>query len=446
MLMSALDCVSVDCTVFKTKSPGGAGPARSGRRNGRGFPRVTSVVRPSPCRPVRSAPGLFIALLGLVSAGLLRAAEPVPREYADTYTGLEQILDTALAKPARADPGPMPLVSTDLLIANSNRGPMLLEPATLAAVGPCLDRIRQLGIGCVKFALQYPLLRPDFPDAARYLDFYRQVVAQAHARGLKVMPHVTVLFADTPFSPFQGIYRGLDLPRFKREYRDMVRLVARELQPDYLVLLTEPDTHARLTGLGELTDPKVVADVINFALDGLDRGRTRIGAGSGSWSGTRYAAEIAAHTAVDFVCIHVYPIGGAMLDHAREMARIARAAGKQVVVDEAWLYKTLKPGGGNNVAAAADIFRRDPYSFWQPLDEKFTALMLRLAREERIELVSFYWSTEFFAYIPYAAEFEKLPYAQASKRYNRAAYEAITTGKLSATGDYLHKALQEARR
>ena len=35
----------------------------------------------------------------------------------------------------------------------------------------------------MKIALQYPLLRPGFPHADEYLAFYKNVIAEAHARG-----------------------------------------------------------------------------------------------------------------------------------------------------------------------------------------------------------------------------------------------------------------------
>lgn len=383
-------------------------------------------------------------LLALGAAGLLPgAAPPVPPKYAELYQGLERLLDAELAKPVPADAGRLPLAGADLLMANSNRGPVLLDPATLAAVGPCLDRFRELGLGWVRFEVQYPLLRLDFPRHAEYLEFYRQVVKLAHARGLKVMPHVTVLFSDTPFSPFKGLYRGLDLDRFKREYRSMVRIVLRQLQPDYLALLTEPDTQARLTGLRELADPKVAADVVNFVLEGTDRGRTLIGAGSGSWSDPAYAREFAQHTSVDFVSIHVYPVTGDMVGHAREMARIAHAAGKQAILDESWLMKTLQPGG--SIAGTAAVFRLDPYSFWSPLDQKFIALMLKLAREERIGLVSFFWSSELFAYLDHSSSLDWRRYAKVRQLHGQAAYRAILDGKFSPTGEYLRTLLNEGR-
>ncbi|MBN1382794.1 MAG: hypothetical protein JXA41_14070 [Deltaproteobacteria bacterium] len=211
-------------------------------------------------------------------------ADKVPEDYEDLYRKLEMVMEgelSGLKMPETRRVERMPLISADLLVANANRGPALLSPDTIPTLRLSLDRFKEIGIQSVKFALHYPLLRPDFPHASDYLSFYKQVVEEAHARGIKVMPHVTVLFADTPFSPFKDIYGGINLERFKREYRDMIHLIVRELQPDFLTLLTEPDTHAKLTGLHELNDPRTMVDVVRYTLQGLDRGKTLIGAGSG---------------------------------------------------------------------------------------------------------------------------------------------------------------------
>jgi hypothetical protein len=130
--------------------------------------------------------------------------------------------------------------------------------------------------------------------------------------------------------------------------------------------------------------------------------------GSGSWSPLAYARALAEQTDVDFICIHIYPITGPMLNNAREMARVAHVNRKQAAVDEAWLQKILKPGGGNNVAASADVFRPDTYAFWQPLDQKFIALMLRMATGERIALVSFLWTNQLFAHLGYTSDLDVL--------------------------------------
>jgi hypothetical protein len=367
------------------------------------------------------------------------AAPEVPARYSALYSGLGRILDEQTrveAAGAASKPGAAPVLCTDLLAANSNRGEGLLAPETQRGVVVSLDAFRDLGVGCVKFALQYPLLRPDFPRRDGYVAFYRQVVAEAHKRGLKVMPHVSVIFADTPFSPMTGLYRGLTLDQFKREYRDMVMLIARELKPDYLDLLTEPDTHARLTGLRELVQPDVIAGIVQNALRGWDHSGMLCGAGLGTWSSTDFARAFAKIPELDFIAIYVYPINARFLDNARQMARIARAAGKQAFIDEAWLYKTERAGVADNVAASSDAFRRDVFSFWEPLDRTFMTLMFDLARHEQVAVLSFYWSSFFFGNLDYTLELDSLPYQGLMSRLNQKASAAMRAKSPNALGEH----------
>jgi hypothetical protein len=368
--------------------------------------------------------------------------EKVPSHYSQLYFYLDRILEDQISKSADKQGSEeyfKPILSVDLLVVNSNRGPVLLRSDTLTAVRAFLDRFRSMGVQCVKFALHYPLLRPDFPNASAYLTFYKEVVKEAHLRGIKVMPHVTVMFSNTPFSPFKDLYQGLTLERFKKEFRDMVHLVVRELEPDYLGMLSEPDTHARLTGLDELNNPKTILDVVKVVLKDLERGKTLIGAGSGSWSTLDFARILADQTDLDFISIHIYPINGPMLPNAREMARIAHSRGKKAIIDESWLYKVIRPGGGNNVAATAGIFRRDIYSFWQPLDIKFMKMVLQMAKEEEICLVSFFWSGCFFSYLNYSQELENLPYRDLIRRNNQKVFKNMLEGNVSTVGEFFRK-------
>ncbi|MFA7369767.1 MAG: hypothetical protein WC334_09000, partial [Kiritimatiellales bacterium] len=229
--------------------------------------------------------GVLLFSAAMPGGGPGFAQNAVPAAYTALYSTLERSLDEQLRIESAAGTKPDqhgPLLCTDLLVANSNRGEALLMPETMPAVVTTLRSFRELGVDCVKFALQYPLLTPDFPRNDEYLAFYRQVVDEAHKLGIKVMPHVSVIFADTPFSPFQGIYRDLTIEKFKADYRLMVMRVARELKPDYLDMLTEPDTHAKLTGLRELNTPAVIAEVVQNALQGWDHTGILCGAGSGS--------------------------------------------------------------------------------------------------------------------------------------------------------------------
>lgn len=363
----------------------------------------------------------------------------VPPAYTELYNKLNRILDEQLQIEAKIKNKHIqfsPMLCTELLVANSNRGEELLRPQTMQAVITCLDSFKEIGVKCVKFAVQYPLLTADFPRNEQYAAFYRQVIAESHKRNIKVMPHISVIFANTPFSSMKGIYRGLTLERFKSEYRLMVMRVANELKPDYLDLLTEPDTHAKLTGLKELNQPDVVADIVQNALRGWNHKEILCGAGSGSWSSLDFARSFVAIPELDYLAVHVYPVNGRFLNNARQMARIANAAGKQCFIDESWLYKTDKLNIDINIFADT-IFRRNVFSFWQPLDAKFMTVIYEIARNERVSLVSFFWSNLFYGSLDYTPELDYLSYQELMRRLNLIAYSSIRARTPNILGEHL---------
>src|SRR5581483_7703039 len=77
-----------------------------------------------------------------------------------------------------------------------------------------------------------------------------------------------------------------------------------------------------------------------------------------------------------------------------QVCKRARAAGKRIIIDEAWLYK-MRPGGSTAIADDTAIFMRDAFDFFAPLDQQFLRYIDDLARVERIEFVSPVWSTYF---------------------------------------------------
>jgi hypothetical protein len=132
------------------------------------------------------------AFLRRAAACLLVAAQTysvvptadVPKACARLYQEFDRILDAHIAALDVPSAGAIqfkPLSSVDLLAANSDHGRYFLRPDTMETVRLSLDHFKAMGIQCVTFDVQYPLLRPDFPQAADYLDFYRAVVQKARA-------------------------------------------------------------------------------------------------------------------------------------------------------------------------------------------------------------------------------------------------------------------------
>ncbi len=395
-----------------------------------------------------------IALILLLSAGspadaagrrrAVQQPQGFPPAYADLYLQLAAQLDAAQARltPLHPERGQQPIYAAELLPANANRGPALLQPGVIDGVRAFLDRFQQLGIRGVVFALGYPLLLDRYPNSSQYLSFYQQVMAETRKRGMIVDIESAVIFANSPFSPIVWDYSKTTFSQFVQDRHDMTAKIVSQLAPDYLDLGAEPDTEAKLTGYAQLNVPSTYAQSINDIIRGIDRGSTRIGVGLGTWNSVAFI-DAETQLPIDFIALHIYPIDSGSISTAFQGAEIARARGKQVIIDEAWLYKA-KPGESSSIAADADIFARDTFSFFVPLDEQFLHLLDDFARVEGVTLISPFWSTYLFAYLPYSPATASLPYDQIVAQVNRAATANILAGQYTPTG-YSYAALIAGR-
>ena len=228
---------------------------------------------------------------------------PVPTKYRSLYGLVSSHLDAfehavaAMPRVRRMSPGRPPIVGVELLAANGNRLSALLRPDTMRLVDASLDRFRALGVGGVTLGIKVPMLLSSFsPDANRYVDFYATVAKHIRARKMAVSVELGALFCGTVYAnctnPFATSYQT-----FVADTAAQARIVIKRLHPDYLTLISEPDTEAKLTGVPALDSPagaaRAVADVV--ARIG-PRGRTRVGAGAGTWLPTSFARLIAAPT------------------------------------------------------------------------------------------------------------------------------------------------------
>lgn len=163
----------------------------------------------------------------------------------------------------------------------------------------------------------------------------------------------------------------------------------------------------------------------------------KLGAGSGSWEQPDLVERVIGETSLDYIDIHVYPLSNGFTDYlqrAADWAAAARAAGKDVVIGEAWLYKAsvgeLRGGLGFQ-----EVFARDPYSFWEPLDALFMETMVELAQASDVQYVSFFWTRYLFGYLDYD---EVAPLgltgSELQQASNLVAWGAIVRGELSASG------------
>jgi len=169
---------------------------------------------------------------------------PVPDEYRALYAELEEALNTFQDYLAAHWDGATgsTVFGAELLVANGNRGDVLLQPVTMDAVRLYLDRMQGLGIGGVSVEISYPLLRPDFPRSSDYLEFFREVAQEVHRRGLKLLVESGPVFPDPQYSQVQVDFSGLTVETYFQTRSEQLQLIAREVRPDYLAIGGEPAT------------------------------------------------------------------------------------------------------------------------------------------------------------------------------------------------------------
>ena len=359
---------------------------------------------------------------------------PIPPEFQSLYNALDGSLTTFNQSFDTANGNAPVTFAAELLPANGNRGTALLNPQAMIGVQKTFDSLQKLGIQGVTVGIKYPLLMPDFPNSAQYLEFFKNVASAVHQRHMKLDVEMGAVF-PAPISTLGVNYNGLTIDQFDSQVHQMAETIIQQVQPDYLDLDAEPDTEAALTRLRDLNTPSGFTNFVNYVLKDLDRGNTLVGAGSGSWSGLGFVQSEAANTSLDFISIHVYPIMGDDLISVAKMANIAHQYQKRVILDEMWLYKANAQLTLTGINGELEMERLNTYSFWAPLDQKFLATMARIAHAENIEFISAFWSTAFYAYLDYAPDLETTPYNQVMTQWNTEATPNLLEGQYSLTGE-----------
>lgn len=365
------------------------------------------------------------------------APNPVPPDYQAMYDFLAQSLDRWQQRIATT-PGmsASPVFGAHLLTANANRGAALLAPGVLTTVDAELTRFKQLGIQGVTVTISFPILNADYPNAAQYLDFYARVAQHVRDRGMTFTVEQHVVFSNTAFSEVRFDYTKLPFDQFVTLFQQMTRQIVERVRPDYLTLLSEPDTFGKLTGYRQAGTPDGAAAFVGRVIQGVDRGTTKLGAGAGSWlpNAPDYDAAFA-KLGLDYLDLHIYPVTDETTDILAKITAVAKAAGKPLVLDEAWLYK-IGPGekADDTFAQPTEAFRRDSFSFWQPLDARFLALVARFARANGVAYVAPFWSSFFFGYADYGPATRDLPYQRLSEVANEAVGKALKDGTFTSTG------------
>ncbi len=391
---------------------------------------------------VSAAAWCVVVLLGVTSA-VSSAAPSVPGE----YQAMSSELDGQLARfnqlvMSRWDGQKAPVIfSGELLSANGHLGPALIRQGHLDATLLEVDRLRTLGLGAVTVQISFPMLYRSFfrsdEEFAASLDYYRRLANAIRGRGMKLIVKTQALFSKGGWTTLDpgAFYRRLTLADYIQGRTQVALTIARDVKPDYLVLVSEPDTEADQTGFPmdvPANSVRLVTSVLT-ALKSAGVSGIPVGAGVGTWFPKyREFAQAYAGTGLDFIDLHVYPVNRDFLDRAFTVAQIARQSGRRVAMSEAWLYKASNADLAKGFAAES-IFGRDAFSFWEPLDRKFLEVMVKFAHAQRLDFFSPFWTKYFYAYVDYA-QVKSLGQRELLAQSTQEAGKALVAGTFTQTG------------
>jgi uncharacterized protein (TIGR03437 family) len=379
-------------------------------------------------------------------------AQSVPSTYQSLYSGLQSELQSFEGQLQWNGVKSSTLFSASLLYANANSGLLLLNPGARSQYLTELAAIKGLGCKAVVVDMGFPVLYAPFyqfngdpQDYQSMLNFYTQLVADAHAAGMKVIVEAAAAFpgyySEDSGLNFGGYFAELSLQEYEQAQATQYATIYTVVQPDYLTLAAEPDTDSTNSAQPELDSPTGWASALTVFLSQLpaEPHTIPIGTGVGNWlvlTGTEFIAAEAAVPGIDYIDLHFYPMaiepdGGNTVTNIYSEINAALATGKPVAASEWWLEKeSTSDFTGENVQTPT-INSRDDFSFWAPLDVEFLSDMYKLANWKGFLFGSAFWTNFFWSYIPYDSS---LSADQADTAEQTASSSALTAGVITSAG------------
>ncbi|HTQ58129.1 MAG TPA: fibronectin type III domain-containing protein [Bryobacteraceae bacterium] len=349
-------------------------------------------------------------------------APPVPDAYQPIYTLDQNYLQSFMSgtlNPGGALPPYTGMQCGHLKAADSNAGPSLLSSNPTQQ----LLALQALGVPCIEVHLSFPLLYEPFMTSqgqsmAAFQSYYSNLAQQIHGMGLKLMVESTVLFTSALTSQAgwdtAGFYATLDWSTYQQARAQTALTIAQTMQPDYMVVLEEPDTEAMNSGQAEANTPDGSNALLSQILASLQDERAagmKIGAGAGTWL-PNFQSFISEYVTqpMDFLDMHIYPVnnnatGGNYLSNALAFASTAASVHMPMSMTECWLHKELD--SEVPVLTPDQVSSRDVFSFFAPLDQLFLQTMQELASYIQVtDGIQFYFinpfaSSYYFAYLTY---------------------------------------------
>jgi len=380
------------------------------------------ILAASSSRASRGPSFVFTVLTVLATlsySSLSAQAPPVPAEYQATYSSLNTYLANFNTTLNTLPPSNVPLLSTAALTnADANAGPQLVNPGTMAGLQLQLNELQAMGVQAVMVEVGFPMLYAPFLTSqgqtqAQFVSFYQQVAQLIRAGGMKVVVENDTLLANSDVSAgwdASSFYATLSWSQYQQARAQTALTVAQTMQPDYLVVVEEPNTEAGNSGQSQANTPTGSASLLSQILGSVQQAAVpgmKVGAGTGA-SQANAVSFIQQYVAqpVDFIDFHIYPVNLKFLPVALNIASTAAAAGKPVAMTECWLWKIADSELG--VLTADQARARNPFSFWAPLDAYFIRTMQNLAQHTQMLFMDPFITSYYAAYLPYNSSMDNL--------------------------------------
>ena len=335
-----------------------------------------------------------------------QAPPPVPSTFQDLYTELDNYLinfNTTLGTPA-----PYPyLLCGNLLAANGNSGPGLING--MPDVQLQINALKAMGAQAIMIEIGFPMLYEPFLTSqgqsySAYVSFYQNVALAVRQAGMKlVIENDTLLVNDVQAgwdaAPF---YATLNWTQYMQARGQTALTIAQTLQPDYMMVLAQPQTEYDDSGQAEANTPSGSAALLSQILSTVQPAIPNLPLGAGVGTSQENALSFIQQYVtlpVNFIDMHIYPVNDNYLPIALQIISTAQAAGLPVSMTECWLWKVRD--SEINVLSIDQIRGRDPFSFWSPLDVYMIQTMENLANYSQMIFMNPFGEYYYYAYQTY---------------------------------------------
>jgi len=371
-----------------------------------------------------------------------QAPGPVPTQYQAQYARIQAEVGAFASQVGTPPKHSATTIGTELLAANGNIGSRLLRPSAITGVTTELDALSALGVEGVTVDVSFPLLLPTTSGSSGYLSFYERVAELVGAHHMVLSVEENPIFSGTPLTSLSIGYAGLTIDTYATEQHAQAQLIIDNVHPKYLSLLDETDTFSDTLGV-DLNTPAAAVQVMNDELRGLNRDDTLVGAGTGTWTTPAIDQALLTYTSIDYLGVHVYPLGPVQAANLKTDVAAAKSADKRLVMDETWLDKPTASGAaGAGPQGAPEELKIKSYSFWEPLDVKYLSAMVKYVRTQGFAYVSLFdGARAFFGYLTWSPQLEAASYPVFTLEYNQLVARNMRSRSVSRAGLELQRAI-----